>query len=450
MQYIYDLVYMCTVFYGALGFLRRKYVRFYISLFSLISSFWGYCGNGRIQIYDYLLLLTVFSIIIEYRRNKRIFNVKHDSVGKGVLFVVGYIIIANLISPFRDGGTFSDAIIMARFDLYYLIYFVFRSIPKHYLEEAFPRLIKYSCISCVAFFLQFVGISLVGSASENQGEYMRFGHIPILTIPILIYAYIQGRFRYKNFMYLILFGSVLLLSQNRGSILGVVAAILYYTITNYRSVSKPIIVSVIVMGLAFSSLLAYRFSDEGSTGAGFNEETKLVQSIFLNRKEYRKYDNTSIDKDGTFVFRSAMVMERMDYLSTNYVNLLFGLGSYHELSPQAKSLPFVLGAYKAGGIVQKVDTTDVAFLSHVFRYGLCFLFIYILFLVRAFARLKENKSYLAKVAFLVLLSYCVTSVSAELFFNVSSFPIILSILAYCYPEKMKYGLNNDKLLKLKV
>ena len=176
---------------ASIFYYNRKYALFYICLFSIVSEFWGVLAAATIKSYDYLFVLTFVCSFIGKLRNSAFFSVKRDIVGKFILIIVGLTTFDALMSPVRGVESLPYALMVLRFEIPYLLYFVFRSIPVYSLKKSMPILLYGSIITGILYYLQFIGIFLLVASDESQAsmEFSRYNNIPILTIPIILYLF---------------------------------------------------------------------------------------------------------------------------------------------------------------------------------------------------------------------------------------------------------------------
>ena len=425
------IVYSILTLYCSIAYYTNKYVSFLVSLFFILSSFWGLLKPEPVYVYDWMFLITILCTIIEVYKNRKLTISLNDNIGILVFVLVCYAIIAGLLTPFRGVESFAHALMVVRFDIFYFLYFDFKKIPYEDFQKSFKILLKISLINGFIYYLQFFGIYLLFNADDSNlidGGFSRFSNIPLLTLPIFFYYFVnKDNIKYK-YLLLIFWGITIIASQSRGLILGVACSIALYFIQKRAFISKKIIITLSIMLVLGSSVLAYRFSSEGSTGNGLSAEIETIYD-FYKTEEYKKLDNSIISTEGTFVFRAVLILERLDYLIEKPLSLLFGAGVYHERYNGA-SLPFVFGSKTDYGR-SKVDTSDIALLSHVFRYGLLYLFLFILFWKSIYKKLKENDEMLSHLVLLFLICISVNAITSDVFHNPQSMVTFLFFLIMC-------------------
>jgi len=92
-------------------------------------------------------------------------------------------------------------------------------------------------------------------------------------------------------------------------------------------------------------------------------------------------------------------------------------------------LPFVFGSLD-GDAVQKVDTTDVALLSRFFRYGLLFVFLYLVFIIKSLKICNNNDLLESQVYMLMMICYFGWAICGDVFYQASIFMPVLCMMPY--------------------
>lgn len=200
---------------------------------------------------------------------------------------------------------------------------------------------------------------------------------------------------------------------------------------------KKLLSTIIIIGslaVLLSPILISRFSAKGQS---FGEEVRSGLNV----------DNMNTGYTGSFSVRTFMIVERMDYLMEHPVNLVFGLGSLHESSPLVKKkFDFKLGTHteEPDGTmsIRQIYTSDVAFLTHILRYGVIGLGL-LLFLFKCLYRMykppkdaKGNINIYGDLGY-AFLTYCILRcLSGDEFYDTTyMFLFLMYILSY----RNKYG-----------
>lgn len=430
-----NIIYLILSFYIILSYLRGRYVSFIVSLFMLLSNGFNLLPVGNVKIGDYGLLICVVLLLVEFKKNRHLFACSGDNIGKLIILLISYFLFCVVLSIIRQKESAFYSMLIFRFDLFYLSYFIFRKIDNKSIEKGFQYLLFISVIGGVLYYLQFVGITgILQTGSDMSGvsssELARLRNTPYLTTPVLFYLLISPqKIRCKNIL-IVFFCGLIILPMNRGGIISSLLVIgIYFTLKGEIGLKHIFFVALVF--LLFQPILSYRFSNNGSTGDGVLNELKTSVDI-VARNEVDGYDNSVIYNNGTFVFRVLLVAERFGYLSNSLTNLFLGAGTIHESSPNIKKYFFSVGTttHNDDGSLEmhQIDTNDVAFITHLFRFGLIYLFIFLWFLIVSLKRLYRSSEPLCITAFLFLFAKVVQSLGSDGFSSFESMVFILLIL----------------------
>lgn len=441
-----DFIYLTLSILSIISYCEKKYTLFIVIYTSIISNCWGLITKGSIGLYDWVFVITIVTCVAGRYRSKNFFDIRKDNIGGLILVLITYSTIAAIISPFRGVGSLGYCIMTARMELFYLIYFVFRAIPYSRIMESIKVIFKLSFITGILYYLQFIGINLLifGNADDNITDgYTRYSNIPAFTIPIFAYFFTASNIRHR-ICGITMWGGIILLSQTRGLIIGLAASIFIYLRKSWRNIKKSVIITMVILCISASGLLAYRFSSEGSTGSGMIEELPEFISL-VESGEYKTLNSTNaMWEKGTFVFRLLMIFEKCEYLAQRPFSLLFGAGSYHERSPQTKMLPFVFGSNSELGR-SKVDTDDVMLISRFFRYGLVYITIFAMFLYRCYKNNNRGDTEESRIFKIIWWVYLIGGIAGNYYSNIPQMSIFFLFLVFSL--KHKYQQNSNHLLK---
>lgn len=408
----------------------RKYSEFIVSAFAICSNFFGILPNP-----EPLKIVDIFSLIIFFCFVRDRFKFKNDKIGKILLLIFLYEIVIGCISIVTGAESLSYSIMVLRFEFYYFIYFIFKTIPYKFIERSFKILYIATIITGILYYLQFVGITgILQSSTEIDGStiYNRINNKPILTSIMFFYTiFYRGKIKYRWIMTLFFCGMIIL-SQNRGEIIAVLFSVLAAVIFfGYSNLIKKLIVPGLLFSILFVPVIAYRFSSQGSVGTGATSEISTSIDIFVNNTSLNFGSSANvINNEGTAVYRALVAKERIDYLSQSTYYMLFGIGTIHEYSKNGRNLNFDYGNINNKGEINNIDTTDIAFLSHVFRYGLIYLFLYLIFIsisIKYLWKSKENE--LALCCLLVLICKIIQIPTGDYFSGINNMFFMLLILS---------------------
>ena len=156
-------------------------------------------------------------------------------------------------------------------------------------------------------------------------------------------------------------------------------------------------------------------------------------------REIQKFSLTSNEIEGNYSFRILHAQERLNYITQNAQNTIFGLGN---ISEENFSEVFEIGLLEESGRITQLDTGDIAWSTFFIRLGLLgtvfYLFIFVRLLLN-FYRIQKYNS-LALVTFVYLLvnltimSFASSSMATGQFF-------LLPVLLYFLSKKGKVQLK---------
>lgn len=431
---IYSVLYIVVLIYAIISYIQKKYVAFIISIFLLLSNFLRIIPSGQLRPVDIELLICVPLLFYCYLIDRSIFNTRKDKIGKIIKFLIVYYFICIILSVIRGKESFGYGLLLFRFEIFQLSYFIFKRIDMQSLQKAFKYIIYLNIFGGILYYLQFLGVTNIlmtnTEITTDGGGIQRFTNSPYLTIPILLYLFFSNTYIKHRLILIFFYLGLFVLPMGRGALIATVAVSLFYLFAKKRIRLKQLV----VIGLAFcifQPIISYRFSEKGSTGSGVINEMKESARL-LTERNFSGYNSQSlIYNDGTFAFRMTMVAERINYLSESFIRLLIGEGTIHESSNSIKRYNFNVGTLiTEGGALhmQQIDTNDVAFISHIFRYGFIYLMIYAAFLILTLKKLYKVDHPFAVCAFLYLTSLVVRSLGTDQFSTLQGMFFILLVL----------------------
>ena len=445
MLFIYFAITLLACYY----YNSRQYVKFIIASFAICSD-----GFGILSPPDPLKTVDLFSVIILYGfvRGTLSINCKGDRIGKILLWLLLYEFIIGAATILTRHETPVYSVMVLRFEIYYFIYFLFKKIPNTAIEKAFKYLYIITVVTGLLYYLQFVGVVgiLQISSVENVSSYTFYDRVqnkPLLTSIMLFYSlFYKGKLKYR-WLSVFFFLGMIVLSQNRSEIIAVLASIgIAFIVVNDRKLWNKYVVLIVVSILTFMPIMSYRFSSEGSVGTGaFTEMQSSFDIISRNKTEGYGSGNDVINTEGTLVYRMLVLKERLDYLSESFLRTIFGIGTVHEYSPSGRSLAFFYGNIDTNkDVVYYIDTTDIAFLSHVIRYGLVYLGLFVYFVCLASVMLKKCKDEIFSLcALLLLISYLLRCFTGDFFTGVDNMFFLFLILSQIHKFSIRYE-NTEK------
>ncbi|MCZ7604189.1 MAG: hypothetical protein M5R37_15100 [Melioribacteraceae bacterium] len=338
---------------------------FITNIFFLLEGNQNFFGFTY-QITDLGIFSLIYSIIYEKLVNgAKIFEDSPTNYKILLLFFLILIIVD--ITIFST--SISSLLTTRRILLYILIFSYFNCFNKTELEQTLSNLISITKISYPIYFLQFIINEQIFYGNTVEHEFVlgmtRFANFPPFTLPFLFYLFFNNV--YKNrFLWISISSAAILLSTSRSLVIGIALALLLYNITNLKNILKTsVILSIIALFFLASLRIIPGF--QARMEDGFKEVTYVIENI----------SSGNIESRGTFSYRMAFLIERLDYLSKDITNIMFGIGGISEQNLQ-RSL-FDIGIIdETTGLTQQLNTGDNAWVLLFLRFGLLGSLIYII------------------------------------------------------------------------
>jgi len=428
---------MYFYFYG------KKYLYLVILAFTLSNGF-GFFALGWLS-GDVAMAMCWMVCLFSAFNGKNICKLKNDPIAKIIFILLGYYILVAIKCWLYKSEKPVECINAIRAEMFYFAYFVFKNIKYQDYIKAFKIIFIVTTIAGVFYFLQFIGISgfLIGKADEDGlATFSRFRNAPIFTTPILLYLlYDKTKFKFKPFIILFYFG-LLIMPMSRGYILSFIIANvgigLFYG--KYFNISKKLIYVIIAL-IVFSPIIIYRFVESSDTE---NE----VHSAFNTN-----YNENQID--GSLQFRIALAYERFEYLLKHPDMIPLGSGTLSEHSAKNK-FNFNIGSSNINNenviFKQQLETNDISFVTHILKFGIIYLIIYIILLIIIFQQLIRNHQMLLGYIGLILLSIkIIQCLGSDGFQTLGQMVFVFLCLGFCFTNRneprinlksIKYGRNN--------
>lgn len=375
-------------------------------VFSLCSCF-RLIDLGSIsgKVTDYALVYIFCILIYSYRKIK----LKNDKIGWIVIILTLYCtlhLICTIIftseEPLLAFQAYRNRLIM-------LMYFVIKQLNTKELFCVLKYTFGIVIVSTFLYILQPLGIQLYqGGQDETNfaGEMVRYRNAPnylhFFIIFLLFSQFVIAR--YKKYIYIIILLCGLILPMSRTSI--ITLGVVIFTNLLFKRKVKAFVSLLFVCGIAYAllgSYLEYRMESTDTTGD--------ILSV-LSMNSYEDFDNSG----GTFQFRIAMLLERLDYLvQTN--NLLLGIGFPHELSAYTRShFHFLLGTIviiNNETMKGYIETPDISWVSLLMRLGLIGFVLYCCLLWTMGKVFLKSKDSIGICAFLWMSYLVLTSFSGD-------------------------------------
>jgi hypothetical protein len=431
------LTYLAAAMLGVYFYGKGKYSAFIIILFFILFSGFGFLTDILTTAADISIAMCLSCAMLLRIKDPSTFSIKNDPIAKLIVIILVYQTIVMLKTIATGAESLLYSIKVWRFDLMYLCYFAFRRIPISETKKAFKVFLPITGIAGFFYLMQFAGVTGIlnmdmTKALDSGDDIARLVNAPGLSVAMLIYViYTNEKIKFRA-LWLIFLAALVILPMVRGVILSLVASILIYHVTtgDFKRF-KRIILWAGLIAILFLPILTYRFwSDKRTNDNAIFNDIGYGLSVF----------SKSLDGDlplvmtteGTFAFRVALALERLMYQVDNN-GLLFGYGTIHEDSPN-NHFDFSFRSRKTvnGNLVyQQIDTGDIALVSHIFRYGLVYLALYVCFLVMSLKALHRNasKNPMFEVGFVLLLSMIIAMPGVDMFTPFAFIAMALLLIA---------------------
>lgn len=386
------------------------------NLIFLAPTFAGVFTGPNLTLLYILILLFIDSI-----KRKHVFKVSNDIIALLALILVLFSFISLIITLIYNIELPNEAFKTFRESLFPIYYFVFRQIKSKEYEKFFKIAFLISIVWSLIFFLQPLGIHLLGGIAVNAtAEGMsRYYNYPDLSLIFFLWTITTKLPIFKKIIYIMCFGIPMLMMQGRNLLLVFLFLPIYFYFTGYAKK----MVSLFIIGIGMFILLAPYIAARFNITEILNEISSSA-SIDAN--------STSEDVDNNFAFRTALVMERIEYMTENNY-LLTGIGSMNEDSPiTQKRFNFKFCSvrlFKGSIWRQQIVCGDVAFLNQFIKYGLIYIIIFIIFYISIYKKLKKRHTQYSDIGAAFVLVLFLVALSGN-WFNIINSSILFTLLAY--------------------
>ncbi len=429
----YILFFILSFFFYIKG--RKGEVIF--CLIAILSNCFGFNSpqSAIIKPTDLLIVLSIIISIAERIKNPYYFQVKKDIFAKIIVILFSYLLLNFIVTVALHIDSLSYALKVARFCFVFPLYFYFRTITQREIK----RVIRLSLIACtiqgIFFYLQLVGINVLSGRvdeAEDVGEITRYANYPKFTGFFLLYYIVNDKVSlFTKLFYIPFFGFMLILGQMRGALLGYAFAVCVFFILQHRAkYILYIICGIVVYQVVINPMFEYRTRNSELNTL---EEVKMV--ISDPTSIYESY--TENGEKGNFLFRIAMLSERITYMKDNPQFLPFGIGCIHEESPN-NTFIFKLGTnnerYQYG--IGMLSSADIAWVGILIRFGLVGIILFLLLLISwqktGFSIIKECQYAPYITAALLSIIYLIGSFVGDNLGRIPSITYMLFYLSICH------------------
>ena len=447
------LLFLFLVFYFY-GKKNHSMVLFFIT--AIITGGFGVLpGESGIQKTDLILVFALFVTANERSHDKSYFCIKNDIIARCIFFILIFLTIEFLFTVVLMVETPVWSLKVVRLQFLLLLYFYFRRIDSISWNKYFKIALSFSFLQGILYYLQLVGITgILTKEIDEDVANIRYSNFPLLTLFFIVYFLVNkgvdGKFRL--FM-LFFWGMMIILSQNRGALLGLIGAFTMFVISQRNKKSFIYLVAgIAVYFILIGPMLARR--DVGERASTRDDLTLLINS---DAEDMSKVKGTQV---GTVAFRFGMLAERWMYLVENPQYMLFGVGCIHEQSPSNR-FRFFLGTHNDNffwGICM-IESGDIVWVPILLRYGIAGIIIFLLMLIcwvkLGYKSINKVKNSVARASCLMSICILISSFGGPLYDSVNTitlFTIYLGMLmsdpSNCSSELLKCNsINRPKFQK---
>ena len=376
---------------------------------------------------DFIILFVIITFFINLRTNIQI--IKTDKYAKVLIIFLFFIIIAFFYSLIIYNYSLSEVIRASRKCFLLLIYFNFKRLDAYELNKIIKILYFITIIQCFIYLIQIpIGLitlnngtdAAITSDLQNIG-WIRYYNIPFFIIFFYFYSlFIRKDNGDKRWFSIILFSITLLAPLHRSWIISIILTtiILYLIFSENKKKVLVYSITIIFFLFFFSPIIFERIK------SGFTEAVSTVENE-------SSFQNPTSD----FSFRIAHLIERAGFIINSPEKIIFGLGFITEDSPATKYLNFIIGYRDENGLVNQVETADIAWSLLIVFTGLFGTFLYLWVYYKTITiiwKFRNINSYsIAGLGYLI--SIFLLSFASSMFFDIVTF-IIMPLIVHLVHE----------------
>lgn len=353
---------------------------------------------------DYAFAILVIIFIIDSLFVKGYLN--RDNFTKYLIIFASFLIICIFYSKFVIKLGWGDILRTCRYQFFWVIYFLFRSLKKDTLEILIKCLFFITICTSIIYLLQIIlDKSILLEAFEGSFEIFgiiltRFYNQPDMLFFFTFMAIYHNPLKgIPKYLTMIIFTLALLGAYHRSLmgfffvsiIVGYVVCLPYIKRIRFITVASIFMLFVVVFW-------GYKF---------VNSRSYLdIKYVLSGDVADTNFDMENLG-NATFTFRVLHLLERNQYLLENPKAMIFGAG----LMPEDSNLVGKMFDFKIGlieeltGEVVQLDTGDISYSILILRLGYLGTFLYlmlIVYLMVFFYKNKENKYGLFSLLYLIL------------------------------------------------
>lgn len=445
---IATIISICLLIAALIQYNKGKYAwPLFILMFFASDAFIINFGATPIKYKDFGILLLLGCSFIGFQKNTSFFSIKRLSGAKiSALFLI-FFVFEFLYAYLTNVDTVGNILAVSRDYMYALTYFVFRKSPIEELQKGIRLIFKGVILACILFVTQYfthleLTNSFVSETNMLAGNYRMQSTPPFIDFILLTALFYLRKMRGRWVVIIMVFG-VFMISQNRTPILALFMEIGLFVLFAKRTKYKiPILIAAMVAFPFVNTLLSSRTAEEGGTN---NVEVPVF--TYLSQGDYQ-----GLAMQSTFMFRIALIAERVDYLLSNPEKIPFGVGPMHEDTAQ-KHFNFRVGTANIDSNNQartcQLDSIDTVWGPVLIRYGFIGLILHIsivVWMILAFYKKRENP--IMMLGFLTYVAAVTQSISAGGLFLMLGITTMMGFLII-YDRNISYSVEECNLIQYK-
>ena len=441
LSYIFNLL---ALLMGVFCYMRGRKDLFCVIVYLVITSFISLVPVNGVPPIDWALLICFAAFLFEVVTVGKIDGVKNDFLGRSILLVVGYIAIRSIFSLFLGEEKPLHIALTIRAPLFWMTYFVFKKITLSDLEKSWKKIFVLVLVANILTLSQMIGFDFGNYHARSFGS--KLG-VPLVIDTVFFWVILTKKIN----------APLKILSIATILIDAVFASRFYCFLITFIGgcaffipkvkLNKKISLAIVVSLLAAIFIVVFKTGTLNNIGR-FGEIQNDIQGISeVSQRTAVKGKYLESGNSATMLFRLVLAKERFQYLLRNPQYMIWGVGPiYDDPSNPNNRFDFYLGTRRSDlrGIHQ-IDTVDISFVTHIFRYGLVGIATYVLLICCLFARLSNCRDYsvIIKSSFLTMILFALQSIGANRFDRFQFMFFVLLTAGVCYNVRKHELLRNS-------
>lgn len=446
---IFFILALFTVFLYAKGYKVVSLLIFFFFLtqgFKLVPEEITDSGLGISKGIDYAFFILLGILTIDtIAKQRKYFHL--DAFLKYLLVFFAFLLVCIVNSKMSVGLGWSEILRTSRYQLFWLAYFVFRSLSSEQLSKVMKYLYLATFVTSILYLLQiFIGEQILLESVTLTKTILgmridRFYNQPdmiyFMTLMSIYYNPFKGGLKKASIIVLVL----TLIGGFHRSVIGMLGICLFlgYVLKLPRLLRiRTLTITAIVV------LMAGMYLGGRMMGSRTFQDLKQVMSGDIIESGFTMED---LEENATFAFRIAHVFERVTYLIDHPKAMVVGAG----LIPEDSDLVEEMFDFKVGLIEEmtqntsQLNTGDISYSILFLRLGFLGTALYLMLLIYLYVYFYKKREHpLAMTSFL----YMVMTFGLSFFVSnlVVAHTFLLPLLSYCLLRKI-LGEMDDPILE---